>query len=194
MRRFCQGDAKAFEALVGRHRSAVHAFLVRSLGDRSRAEDMTQEAWLRVIAAAPRWEEKARFRTWLFTVARNLAVDDSRRRSFRGKTVPLDGTGDGGEGAAVVLGGDDPPPDHLAEGALLRPRLEAAIASLPPEQREVFLLREFADESFSQIAAITGAPEPTVKSRMRYALESLRRRLAEMGVAPTASGEGGRAP
>jgi len=188
MERFRRGDAAAFEALMRRHRGAVHGFLVRCLGDRARAEDLTQEAWLRVIAAAPRWEERARFRTWLFTVARNLAADDARRRAFRGTTVPLEGPG--APVGEAVPAADDPPPDAVAEGALLRPRLEAAIASLPPEQREVFLLREYADVPFSEIATITGAPEPTVKSRMRYALEQLRRRLEEMGVAPAADAPG----
>jgi len=185
MQRFRRGDASAFEVLVRRHRGAVHGFLARCLGDRGRAEDLAQEVWLRVIAAAPRWEAKARFRTWLFSVARNLAVDDSRRRAFRGTPVPLEAAGAPGEAGPAA---EDPPPDAAAEGSLLRPRLQAAIASLPPEQREVFLLREYADVPFAEIASITGSPEPTVKSRMRYALEQLRRRLEEMGLAPHPAG------
>ena len=184
MHRFRRGDARAFEALVSRYRSAVYGFLVRAVGDRARAEDLTQEAWLRVISAAPRWEERARFRTWLFTVARNLAVDESRRRFSSGPAVPLDGPPGGAGARAEFAVADDPPPDSLAEGALLRPKLEAAIAALPAEQREVFLLREYADVPFAEIAAITGVPEPTVKSRMRYALEQLRRRLQDIGLAP----------
>jgi len=188
MRRFRQGDPGAFETLVSRHRAAVHGFLVRAVGDRARAEDLTQEAWLRVVSAAPRWEERARFRTWLFAVARNLAVDDARRRSIRGQALPLDGPPGPDGPRAEAAAADDPPPDSLAEGALLRPKLEAAIAALPAEQREVFLLREYADVPFAEIAAITGAPEPTVKSRMRYALEQLRRQLSEIGLAPVAAG------
>ena len=82
----------------------------------------------------------------------------------------------------------DLPPDAVAEGALLRPRLEAALAALPEEQREVFLLREQGGLGFREIAEVTGVAENTVKSRMRYALEGLRRTLASMGVTPEAMG------
>lgn len=197
MRRFRGGDASAFEALVRRHRRPVHAFLSRLLGDRGRAEDLLQETWLRVVAAAPRWEERALFRTWLFTVARNLAADEARRKAFRGSPVPLEAPDPERRRSRVPEPvADDPPPDHLAEGALLRGRLEEAVAQLPEEQREVFVLRELADVPFAEIAAITGAPLPTVKSRMRYALDALRRRLGAMGLGPegAAPGSGGGRP
>jgi RNA polymerase sigma-70 factor (ECF subfamily) len=183
MARFREGDAGAFEDLVRRHRTGVFSFLARLLGDRARAEDLAQETWMKAIAAAPRWEERARFRTWILSIARNLAADDARRRAFRGTPQPLDVAGRPGDPPPDrVLAVADPPPDRAASAALLRPRLEAAIADLPEEQREVFLLREYAGVPFAEIAAITGTPEPTVKSRMRYALETLRRRLEAMGV------------
>jgi len=183
MTRFRAGDAGAFEALVRRHRAGVFSFLSRLLGDRARAEDLSQETWMKAIAAAPRWEERARFRTWIFSIARNLAVDDARRRAFRGTAQPLDASGRPGDPPPDRwLAADDPPPDRAAAAALLRPRLEAALASLPEEQREVFLLREYAGVPFAEIAAITGTPEPTVKSRMRYALAALQRKLEALGV------------
>lgn len=181
MLRFRGGDAGAFEVLMRRHRGPTFGFLVRLTGERSRAEDLLQDTWLRVIGAAARWEPQARFRTWLFTVARNLAADEARRAAFR-RTDPLDGPGAGGVPRAETLLADGPAPDRAAESALLRPRLEAALRALPEEQREVFVLREVVGVPFAEIAAITGAPEPTVKSRMRYALEGLRRRLEELGV------------
>ena len=73
-------------------------------------------------------------------------------------------------------------PEEAALDLLLQPALERAIGALPAEQREVFLLREYEGVAFGEIAAITGAPVPTVKSRMRYALEALRRTLAELGI------------
>jgi len=176
MLRFRGGDARAFEVLVGRHRTPVFSFLARLTGDRGRAEDLCQEAFLRVVKAAPAWEERATFRTWLFTVARNLATDDARRQTFR-RTEPLDAPG-----GAASTPGDGPAPDRAAAAALLRPKLEAALAALPDEQREVFLLREHAGLRFAEIAEVTHTPENTVKSRMRYALEGLRAKLAELGV------------
>jgi RNA polymerase sigma-70 factor (ECF subfamily) len=175
MLRFQGGDARAFEELVRRHRTPVFSFLLRLVGDRGRAEDLCQETFLRVVRAAEGWERRATFRTWLYAVARNQAVDDARRQAFR-RTEPLD---DPAAAESAEL-----PPDRRAEGALLRPKLEAALASLPEEQREVFLLREHAGLRFHEIAAVTGVPENTVKSRMRYALEALRAKLEALGVRP----------
>jgi RNA polymerase sigma-70 factor (ECF subfamily) len=184
MLRFRGGEAEAFEALMRRHRATAFTFLCRLTGDRARAEDLLQEAWMRVIGAAPRWEPRARFRTWLYTVARNLAADEARRAAFR-RTEPLDGAGaDGERRLGGALQADGPLPDRAAASGELRGKLAAALAALPVEQREVFVLREQAGVPFAEIAAITGAPEPTVKSRMRYALEGLRRALRDQGVGP----------
>jgi RNA polymerase sigma-70 factor (ECF subfamily) len=181
MLRFQAGDARAFEALVRRHRSPVFSFLLRLTGDRGRAEDLCQESFLKVVKASAGWEERARFQTWLYAIARNLAVDESRRMAFR-RTEPLDAPGRADAPA------DDPAPDRAADAALLRPKLEAALAALPPEQREVFLLREHAGLRFAEIAEVTGTPENTVKSRMRYALEGLREKLEAFGIGPEAAG------
>jgi len=179
MLRFQAGDARAFEVLVRRHRTPVFSFLIRLTGDRARAEDLCQEAFLKVVRAAGDWEPRARFQTWLYAIARNQAVDEARRRAFR-RAEALDAA------PAAAVASEDPGPDRSAEGALLRPKLEAALAALPDEQREVFLLREYAGLRFYEIATVTGVPENTVKSRMRYALEGLRARLAALGVHPDA--------
>jgi len=183
MRRYQAGDVGAFEALLRRHRAALHAFLYRLTGDRSRAEDLAQETWLKIVAAAPRWERRARFTTWAFSIARNVALDEARRSSHR-TAESLDAPRADGRALADGVAAEAPGPDRGAESALLRPKLEAALAALPLEQREVFVLREYAGVPFADIAEITGAPVPTVKSRMRYALEALRAELARLGVVP----------
>jgi RNA polymerase sigma-70 factor (ECF subfamily) len=179
MLRFRQGEVRAFEELVRRHRTPVFSFLLRLTGDRGRAEDLCQETFLRVVRAAEAWEPRALFRTWLYAVARNQAQDEARRKAFRRTEADADP-------AAAAGASDAPDPEAAAAGALLRPKLEAALAALPEEQREVFLLREHAGLRFPEIAEVTGVPENTVKSRMRYALEALRERLEAMGVAPDA--------
>ncbi len=176
--RYRRGDVAAFEALLDRHRGGLHRFLVRLVGDRARAEDLGQECWLRVIAAVPRWKERARFRTWLYAIARNLAADEARRARHR-QHASLDAPV-AGRPLAEAVAAPGSAPDAQADDALLRPALERAIAALPPEQREVFLLREYEGVPFADIAEITAAPLPTVKSRMRYALEALRRALEEV--------------
>ena len=69
MQRYQAGDVRAFEVLLRRHRAALHAFLARLTGDRARAEDLSQETWLRIVASAPRWERRARFTTWAFGIS-----------------------------------------------------------------------------------------------------------------------------
>lgn len=180
---FRQGEVSAFEALVQRHRGPVYNFILRSSGNPARAEDLLQETWLKVIRGSCDYEPKARFTTWLYTVARNLCVDSARKESFR-EVVPLQTRrADGPEAAAPEwLADARPAPDRAAHHARLRPLLEQALMSLPGEQREVFLLREYSGVPFKEIAAVVKASENTVKSRMRYALEGLRKRLRELGV------------
>lgn len=189
MRRFQRGDARAFETLMRRHRTPIHSFLCRLAGDRARAEDLLQETFLRVVKGAAGWEPRASVRTWLFTIARNLAADEARRRVHR-DADPLDAARDGERSRGDRLADGGRAPDDAAGDALVRPRLEAALAALPDEQREVFLLREHAGLSFPEIAEATGANENTVKSRLRYALLALRDRLAAEGVAPDAAPAG----
>ncbi|OFX24907.1 MAG: RNA polymerase subunit sigma [Anaeromyxobacter sp. RBG_16_69_14] len=191
MRRYQAGDVGAFEDLLRRHRTAIHAFLHRLTCDSARAEDLAQETWLRIIAATPRWQRSARFTTWAFSIARNLAVDEARRAVHRA-AESLDASPLGEAPLVESLATEAPGPDRGAESALLRPKLEAALAALPMEQREVFVLREYAGVPFAEIAEITSAPVPTVKSRMRYALEALRADLARRGVLPDDAASEGR--
>src|SRR6266852_4111040 len=99
---FQQGDVGAFEALLRRHRAPLFTFLLRMLGDREKAEDLAQETFLRIVKGAQAWEQRARFQTWLFTIARNLCFDQSRRDRFR-KADSLDETGPDDEPAKIDL-------------------------------------------------------------------------------------------
>jgi RNA polymerase sigma-70 factor (ECF subfamily) len=177
-----QGDPGSFEDLLRRHRAPLFTFLLRMLGDRERAEDLAQETFLRIVKGAQAWEHRARFQTWLFTIARNLCVDHARRDRFR-RADSLDAQGPGDEPPMVdSVPGREIDPGRGAESALLRPVLQRALLSLPAEQREVFVLREQAGVPFREIAEMAGVNENTVKSRMRYALEGLRKALAAAGV------------
>jgi len=181
---FRRGEASAFEALVQRHRGPVFNFIFRSTGHMARAEDLLQETWLKVIRGADEYEPRARFTTWLYTIARNLCVDSARKERFR-EVVPLEAQvrGDGAdEPVAEWFPDGRPAPDRAAHNARLRPLLEQALMSLPKDQREVLVLREYSGVPFKDIAAVVGISENTVKSRMRYALEALRKRLLELGV------------
>ena len=183
---FKSGDARAFSTLVGRHRLAVYNFILRYTGHKQRAEDLLQETWLKVVRGSGEYQPKAKFTTWVYTIARNLCVDSARKESYR-QADSLDAPAqaheaDGpsmGESVADISAQN---PDRGAYNAALRPKLEKALRALPDEQREVFLLREYSGVSFKDIAEVTGVNENTVKSRMRYALEGLKKQLLAMGV------------
>ncbi len=184
-----QGDAGAFELLLRRHRAPLFTFLLRMLGDREKAEDLAQETFLRIVKGAQAWEQRARFQTWLFTIARNLCFDQSRRDRFR-KADSLDETGPDDEPAKIdLVPSREIDPSRGAESARLRPVLQRALLALPAEQREVFILREQAGVPFKEIAELVGVNENTVKSRMRYALEGLRKALLAAGVEADAGAE-----
>lgn len=183
---FKSGDARAFSTLVQRHRGPVYNFILRYVGHRQRAEDLLQETWIKVVRSSGEWQPKARFTTWVYTIARNLCVDSARKETFR-KTDSLDAPAsqDESEGRSVgdlVADEAGQTPDRAAHNVRLRPLIEQALQGLPSEQREVFLLREYQGIGFKEIAEVTGVNENTVKSRMRYALEGLRKKLEELGV------------
>ena len=183
---FKSGDARAFSTLVQRHRGPVYNFILRYVGQRQRAEDVLQETWLKVVRNSSEWEPRARFTTWVYTIARNLCVDSARKESFR-KADSLDAPAshdetDGRSKGDLVADESAQHPDRAAHNVRLRPMIEKALESLPTEQREVFLLREYQGIGFKEIAEVTGVNENTVTSRMRYALEGLRKRLGELGV------------
>ena len=183
---FKSGEVRAFEALVRRHRTPVFNFILRFTGHRARAEDLLQETWLKVLRSAEGYEPKARFTTWMYTIARNLCVDSARKESYRqadSLDAPVAGSREAdGRMLGEMLPDGGPSPERGAHNTRLRPLLQRALLALPDEQREVFILREYSGVAFKEIAEVTGTSENTVKSRMRYALEGLRRRLAELGV------------
>lgn len=182
MMAFRDGDANAFEFLVIRHRRPLFNFLLRSVHNRSRAEELLQEVFLRVVRAKERYQRTAKFSTWVYTIARNLCVDESRRQKFR-RTQSLEqkrGSDGGGLSILDKSAAQQPDVDQQAQAPTLRRRMQAAVAVLPDEQREVFLMRQISGLSFKEIGEAVGAPENTVKSRMRYALEKLRSELADV--------------
>jgi RNA polymerase sigma-70 factor (ECF subfamily) len=182
MIRFQGGEREAFTLLVRRHQVSLYNFAFRQLGSAPAAEEVVQEAFVRVVQNASEFRHSARFTSWLFTIARNLCVDAIRRRALR-RHPSLDQPQRTDETAGPTLADQTPDASASVERAVvsgeIRARVLAAIDELPDDQREVFLLREVSNLPFKEIAEIVGAPENTVKSRMRYALERLQAALVE---------------
>ena len=180
MLRYREGEVRAFEVLVTRHRKPIYNFILRFVRDAAQAEDVMQETFLRLIKGADNYEKQAKFTTWMYTIARNLCVDAARRGKHR-KAASLDAPIGEDEGATLLdmVSDGTPGADGKAIQRELALRMKKAIESLPEEQREIFLLREVSDLQFNEIAQVVGVSENTVKSRMRYALEKLREALEE---------------
>lgn len=179
MTRFQNGESKAFEALYRKYKMPIFAFLYRQCPTREAAVDLTQDVFARVIRGASSFRHGSRFSTWIYSIARNLAVDAARKRRHRNH-LSLDQSLSGdGPSLGDKIPDAGPGPDRSSTGKQLKDDLAKAISKLPDEQREVFVLREYNGLSFKEIAQITDAKEGTIKSRMRYALESLRSELTD---------------
>jgi RNA polymerase sigma-70 factor (ECF subfamily) len=178
MQRFIEGDMGAFEALYGRYRSPIYLFILRQCPDKGAAEELTQEVFMRVVRAAGAFRLEAKFSTWIYRIARNQLIDVFRKARHR-RHASLDQPGkDDGPALAEKIPNTDAEPDRQTIANRLRHDLEKAIAALPDNQREVFLLREYSGLKFDEIGDIVDAKVGTVKSRMRYALEGLQKSLA----------------
>ena len=183
MVRYQRGERKAFVELVRRHNRPIYNFVLRQLRMPSLAEDVTQDVFMRLVQNAAEFKHEARFSTWLYTIARNLCIDQLRKLSHR-RHASLDQR-EGNQPDAQLLGEtiSDPSPlssaEHNALSSEVRSSIVRAVDSLPDDQREVFLLREVASLPFRDIAEITGVGENTVKSRMRYALDRLKDALSD---------------
>jgi RNA polymerase sigma-70 factor, ECF subfamily len=182
MTRYAAGNLQAFEELYRRHRTALYNYLVRHTRDREIANDLFQEVWARVIASRARYEPRAKFRTFLFHIGHNCFIDHCRRTAARPERTSDPDQNDG------VLAGAPAPfadrPDARAEEAQTLARYRTALAELPAEQRDAFLLYEESGLSLAEIADISGVGLETAKSRVRYALAKLRRSLASHAEAP----------
>jgi RNA polymerase sigma-70 factor (ECF subfamily) len=163
--RYAGGDQAAARALTYRHAPRLHALARRMLGDGAEAEDVTQEAMLRLWRVAPGWDDRAAVSTWLYRVASNLCIDRLRRRKLISVARPE--VADAGPGALGRLEAQD-------RAAALR----AALALLPERQRLAVVLRHFEDRPNPEIAAILETSVEAVESLLARARRTLAAELA----------------
>lgn len=177
MLRYAGGDMGAFDTLYGRHELAVWRFVCRSVKIQAVADDLLQDVWFAVARNAASYEVKAKFRTWLFTLAHNRLVDHLRTARNHSS---LDATEDDERSLADTLAADSGfGPVRQLQSREQAAALIAAVEQLPSEQREAFLLQAEGDLSVQEIAQACGVHFETAKSRLRYARASLRQQLKE---------------
>ncbi|MCH2108860.1 MAG: sigma-70 family RNA polymerase sigma factor [Polyangiaceae bacterium] len=172
MQRYARGDRASFQVLLERHQGKIYNFCMRFVGHSSLATELTQETFLRLVKARHQFRGESRFTTWLYSIARNLCIDELRRRKNRPEQELKEETLTESTYAF-------PPADQGIKTDHKRFAIELARAlnQLPVEQREVFILRHLSGFRFTEIADMTHQPLGTVKSRMRYALERLQAEL-----------------
>lgn len=170
---YAAGDARAFAELYERHERPVYRYFLRHGASAAQADDLLQETWLAVVRNAAHYEPRARFTTWLYTIARSKLVDHWRGRD---DALSLDeAANDPDEGAALEIdAGDAHRPDVQAMSRAHARAFVDAVEQLPPPQKEAFLLQAEGGLSLEEIAAVTQVGHETVKSRLRYAMARLR--------------------
>jgi RNA polymerase sigma-70 factor (ECF subfamily) len=175
---FQRGDPYAFDVLVGRWDRKIQGAIYRIMGPEEDARDLCQETLLKAYRALGTFKKEARFSSWLYQIALNVCRDRLRRRKSRPQ-VSLDELMETGE---VAPFGRGPSPLDLIEARDLSRIVAAAVESLPQEQREVVVLKEYQGLTFLEIAQALDVPISTVKTRLYRGLSLLRQRLERQGV------------
>jgi RNA polymerase sigma-70 factor (ECF subfamily) len=175
MKRIADGDHGAFRQLVERHQNAVIGTVAKMLGNASDAEDIAQQAFIRVWKNAKRYRPDAKFTTYLFTITRNLVFNETRRKS-RKKEVSSDEREENSN--LTVEASPDRKPDSELLQAELQKAVDDAIASLPESQRMAVVLRRYEQLSYEEIGVVLHLSVSAVKSLLFRARTNLRDALA----------------
>ena len=181
------GDDASFDFLLRKYRSPLVNFLYRMVRDTATAEDLAQEVFLRVYRARKEYVASAKFTTWLFRIATNLALNSVRDNRYRRMEVPLDAPVEEDEAPREL-------PAHemrIDEQMIARSRAEIirrAVAALPEKQRAAVLLHKYEEMEYTEIAKILDCSESALKSLLFRAYENLRVQLAPLVGAPETHG------
>jgi len=183
VRKVLQGDVNAFEKLVTEYERAVYAIAQRMTGNAEDAADMTQETFIKAYNSLSSFRGDSKFSVWLYRIANNVCLDFLRSRS-RKPTVSLSAEDDDGEETQLDIADESQSPELLLENALTRDAVRRGLDSLPPDYRQILLLREIQGLSYEEIAAALGIESGTVKSRIFRARKRLCTFLIEDGNIP----------
>ena len=177
LEQYVSGQTEALAELLERYRRPLFSFILRMVPSSADADEVFQEVWMRVIRKAAD-SRRDRFKGWVFRIAHNLLIDRARsRRPMASLDEPIGGDTEQTLAERVPSGGVAP--NMAVEGRDLGRRIQAALAMLPPEQRQVFLLRTEGDVPFKDIARLQRVSINTALARMQYALAKMRQLLEE---------------
>jgi RNA polymerase sigma-70 factor (ECF subfamily) len=170
-------DAGLLDELIVRYQHRLLRYLLYLCGNREMAEDTFQEVWMRVLVRGGQYNGKARFDTWLFTIARNLVIDQRRKRTMSSLDELFEGKSEDDRPMSFEVANDDPTPFDRFVNLEDRDRISAALLEMDTLYREVLVLRFHEEMSLEEIATVTRAPLSTVKSRLYRGLAAIKPKL-----------------
>jgi len=170
-------EAGLLDELIVRYQHRLMRYLLYLTGNREMAEDLFQEVWMRVLVRGAQYNGNARFETWLFTIARNLVIDQRRKRTMSSLDELVEGASEDDRAMSFEIAADEPTPfDHFSRMEN-RERIAAALLQLDTLHREVLVLRFHEELSLEEIAKVTQAHLSTVKSRLYRGLAMIKPKL-----------------
>lgn len=169
----------AFDILVERFQNPLMNYIFRFVGSMDDAADILQETFLRVYRKRHLYRTIARFSTWIYTIAGNLAKSELRK-AYRKSSIPLVIEKDNDDDYVLPLSTEDPLPDRRADSAMLYERIQNSLLKLPEAFREAVVLRDIQEMSYEEIAEIIGMPVGTVKSRINRGRAQLQELLKDL--------------
>ncbi len=170
-------DVGLLDELIVRYQHRLMRYLLYLTGNREMAEDLFQEVWMRVLVRGAQFNGQARFDTWLFTIARNLAIDQRRKRTMASLDELFEGSGDDDRPMSFEIADDEPTPFDRFTNLEDRERIATALLQLDTLYRDVLVLRFHEELSLEEIAKVTRAPLSTVKSRLYRGLAAIKPKL-----------------
>lgn len=171
-------EAGLLEELIVKYQHRLLRYLLYLTGNRELSEDLFQEVWMRVMVRGGQYNGQARFETWLFTIARNLVIDQRRKRTMSSLDELVEGASEDDRSMTLEIAADDPSPFDYFSRHEDRERIAAALLGLDTLHREVLVLRFQEELSLEEIAKVTQAHLSTVKSRLYRGLAMMKPRLA----------------
>lgn len=182
MVRLQEGDARAFEELVGKYQAPLVGFFYRNTRDTQLAEDLTQETLLRVYNQSWDYLPVGRFRGWMYRIARNLLIDNVRRQSHDALVHAASGHKSDETDILAQIAGKLISPEEHADQREFAKLIDDLLQQIPEDQRMTFTLHHLSGLSLAEVADVMDSSLPTTKSRLRLAREKLREKLHARGV------------
>src|SRR5579863_1687557 len=174
-------EAGLLDDLIVRYQHRLLRYLLFLTGNREMAEDLFQDVWMRVLVRGAQFNGQARFDTWLFTIARNLVIDQRRKKTMASLDELFEGGSDDDRPMSFEVADDEPTPFDRFRNLEDRERIAASLLTLDTLYREVLVLRFHEELSLEEIAKVTRAPLSTVKSRLYRGLAAIKPVLERNG-------------